>query len=77
MKRRPRPGTRHRRLQQTLRSPARARRQLRTRAARLEKRALIEMFRSDDRLVPPSWAWDMVYGGNTNRPSDLAILTGA
>lgn len=58
--------TRHRRLQKSLRHPARRARTRRNRRHRLARRELLaafrEMFRDDRRLVPPAWLWDEIYG---------------
>ena len=81
MKRRPRPGTRHRRLQKHLRTPLRAARQRRNRAARLARRelaeALVELFRGDSRLVPPAWMYFHAYYSSViNDPAAGFRVTG-
>lgn len=76
MRRRPRPGTRHRRLKKRLHMPLRAKRQRRNRAARQARRelttAMIEMFRGDRRLVPPPWLLMPV----VNDPRAAFLVTG-
>lgn len=70
--------TRHQRLRRKLASSYRQPRQLKRQrnADHLVVRHLIELYRSDGRLVPPRWAWDEVYGMQVLRPSDQLLITG-
>ena len=81
MKRRPRLGTRRRRLQRNMRSPMRRNRRLRNRACRQARAemigGLIEMFEKDDRLVPPPWVRDYQAASLILNPKDLIRVTGS
>jgi hypothetical protein len=72
--------TRHQRLKRTMRSPDRAWRRTRNREARQERRLFYATWRAlcaaDDRIVPPSFIFEMV-GMNLNRPQDAFVITGS
>lgn len=78
MKRRPRPGTRRRRLQKNMRSPMRRNRRLRNRYHRQLRAelygAMIETFQADDRLIAPAWL-HMAPGSLVVNPKDLIKVT--
>ena len=67
-------------MKRPLSSSLRTRKSLRNRKTRTARRvllaAMIEMFRSDDRLIPPPWLWAEVYGQQVLEPAALVKLTG-